>query len=35
MELFLDPDDRRPRAVQLYEQLRDAINEGRLSAGTG
>ena len=33
MELFLDPDDRRPRAVQLYEQLRDAINEGRLSAG--
>jgi GntR family transcriptional regulator/MocR family aminotransferase len=33
MELFLDPDDARPRAVQLYEQLRTAIIEGRLQSG--
>ena len=31
MELFLDPNDRRPRSVQIYEQLRDAIMEGRLT----
>ena len=33
VELFLDPSDRRPRAVQLYDQLRDAISDGRLDAG--
>ena len=33
MELFLDPDDHRPQAVQLYEQLREAINDGRLGPG--
>ena len=33
MELFLDPDDPRPRTVQLYEQLRTAIVEGRLQPG--
>jgi len=33
VELFLDPDDRRSRAVQLYEQLRTAIVEGRLRPG--
>jgi GntR family transcriptional regulator/MocR family aminotransferase len=33
MEVFLDPDDARPWATQLYEQLRAAIVEGRLQAG--
>jgi GntR family transcriptional regulator/MocR family aminotransferase len=33
VELFLDPDDPRPRKVQLYEQLRTAIVEGRLTPG--
>jgi GntR family transcriptional regulator/MocR family aminotransferase len=33
MELFLDPDDPRPQRVQLYEQLRTAIVEGRLTPG--
>ena len=33
MELFVDPEDRRALAVQLYEQLRDAIAEGRLAPG--
>ena len=33
MELFLDPDDPRPQKVQLYEQLRTAIVEGRLTPG--
>lgn len=33
VELFLDPADRRPRAVQLYDQLRDAIADGRLGPG--
>ena len=33
MELFLDPGDRRPRAIQLYDQLRDAIADGRLASG--
>ncbi|MFT4167409.1 MAG: PLP-dependent aminotransferase family protein [Microlunatus sp.] len=33
MELFLDPGDRRPRAIQLYDQLRDAIADGRLGPG--
>ena len=32
MELFLDPTDGRPRSVQIYEQLRNAIVEGRLTA---
>jgi GntR family transcriptional regulator / MocR family aminotransferase len=31
VELFLDPDDGRPRTVQIYEQLRHAIVEGRLA----
>jgi GntR family transcriptional regulator/MocR family aminotransferase len=31
VELFLDPSDGRPRTVQIYEQLRKAIVEGRLS----
>ena len=31
VELFLNPNDRRPRSVQIYEQLRDAIMEGRLT----
>ncbi len=31
MELFLDPTDERPRTVQIYEQLRHAIVEGRLT----
>jgi GntR family transcriptional regulator/MocR family aminotransferase len=33
VELFLDPDDQRPHKVQLYEQLRTAIVEGRLTPG--
>jgi GntR family transcriptional regulator/MocR family aminotransferase len=33
VELFLDPDDPRSRTVQLYEQLRTAIVEGRLQPG--
>ena len=33
MELFVDPTDRRPRSLQLYEQLREAIVEGRLTPG--
>ncbi len=33
MELFLDPDDPRSRTVQLYEQVRTAIVEGRLQPG--
>jgi GntR family transcriptional regulator / MocR family aminotransferase len=32
VELFLDPTDERPRTTQIYEQLRSAIVEGRLSA---
>jgi DNA-binding transcriptional MocR family regulator len=32
VELFLDPTDGRPRSVQIYEQLRNAIVEGRLTA---
>ena len=30
MQLFLDPSDRRSHTLQLYEQLRDAISDGRL-----
>jgi len=33
VELFLDLDDARPQKVQLYEQLRTAIVEGRLTPG--
>jgi GntR family transcriptional regulator/MocR family aminotransferase len=33
MELYLDPDDPRSRTVQLYEQVRTAIAEGRLGPG--
>jgi GntR family transcriptional regulator/MocR family aminotransferase len=33
MELFVDPNDTRPLITQLYEQLRDAIVEGRLGPG--
>jgi GntR family transcriptional regulator/MocR family aminotransferase len=33
MELFINRDDRRPIATQLYEQVRDAIVEGRVTAG--
>ncbi len=33
VELFLDPDDARSQKVQLYEQLRTAIVEGRLKPG--
>ncbi len=33
VELFLDPGDPRPRASQLYDQLRDAIADGRLDPG--
>jgi GntR family transcriptional regulator / MocR family aminotransferase len=33
VELFLDPDDARPQKVQLYEQLRAAIVDGRLTPG--
>jgi GntR family transcriptional regulator / MocR family aminotransferase len=33
MELFVDPNDARPLTTQLYEQLRDAIVEGRLGPG--
>jgi GntR family transcriptional regulator / MocR family aminotransferase len=33
VELFLDPDDPRSRTVQLYEQVRTAIVEGRLQPG--
>jgi GntR family transcriptional regulator/MocR family aminotransferase len=32
VELFLDPTDGRPRSVQIYEQVRNAIVEGRLTA---
>ncbi|MFL6044628.1 MAG: PLP-dependent aminotransferase family protein [Propionibacteriaceae bacterium] len=31
VELFLDPSDGRPRTVQIYEQLRNAIVEGRMN----
>jgi GntR family transcriptional regulator/MocR family aminotransferase len=34
MELFLDPGDHRSLTVQLYDQLREAISDGRLTAGT-
>jgi GntR family transcriptional regulator / MocR family aminotransferase len=33
VELFLDPNDGRPRTIQIYEQLRNAIIEGQLSPG--
>jgi len=33
VELFLNPDDPRPQTLQLYEQLRTAIVEGRLAPG--
>src|SRR6185312_5993555 len=33
MDLFLDPGAGKPLTTQLYEQLRDAITEGRLLAG--
>jgi GntR family transcriptional regulator/MocR family aminotransferase len=33
MELFVDPNDARPLTAQLYEQLREAIVEGRLGPG--
>ncbi|MEV6298956.1 PLP-dependent aminotransferase family protein [Actinoplanes sp. NPDC051861] len=33
MELFFDPDDDRSAIRQLYEQIRDAILDGRLTAG--
>jgi GntR family transcriptional regulator / MocR family aminotransferase len=33
MELFLDPGDPRSLTVQLYDQLREAIADGRLPAG--
>jgi hypothetical protein len=33
MDLFLDPRTGKPLAGQLYEQLRQAISEGRLQAG--
>ncbi|WP_327002776.1 PLP-dependent aminotransferase family protein [Dactylosporangium sp. NBC_01737] len=33
MELFLDPDDPSARVMQLYEQVRTAIAEGRLAPG--
>jgi len=33
VELFVDSNDSRALAVQLYEQLRDAITEGRLASG--
>jgi GntR family transcriptional regulator / MocR family aminotransferase len=33
VELFLDPEDARSQKVQLYEQLRSAIVEGRLAPG--
>jgi GntR family transcriptional regulator/MocR family aminotransferase len=33
MELFLDPGDHRSHVVQLYDQLRIAIAEGRLAPG--
>jgi GntR family transcriptional regulator/MocR family aminotransferase len=34
MQLFVSDDDRRSLSGQLYEQLRDAITEGRLAPGT-
>jgi DNA-binding transcriptional MocR family regulator len=34
MELFLDPGDHRSLTVQLYDQLREAIADGRLPPGT-
>ena len=33
MDLFLDPEARKPLTEQLYEQLRRAITGGRLQAG--
>jgi GntR family transcriptional regulator / MocR family aminotransferase len=33
VELFLDPNEGRPRAVQIYEQLRDAIVKGQVTPG--
>ncbi|MGI5175095.1 PLP-dependent aminotransferase family protein [Dactylosporangium sp. CA-152071] len=33
VELFIDPDDARSVTVQLYEQVRDAILDGRLTPG--
>jgi GntR family transcriptional regulator/MocR family aminotransferase len=33
MELFLDPGDHRSLALQLYDQLREAIADGRLPTG--
>lgn len=33
VELFLDQNDHRPLSVQLYDQLRDAIVDGRLDHG--
>ena len=33
MELFLDPGDHRSLTVQLYDQLREAITDGRLPPG--
>jgi GntR family transcriptional regulator/MocR family aminotransferase len=33
MELFLDPDDHRSLTVQLYDQIREAIADGRLPPG--
>ena len=33
MELFLDPGDHRSLTLQLYDQLREAIADGRLPPG--
>ena len=33
MDLFVDRSDRRPLSAQLYDQVRDAIADGRLRAG--
>ena len=33
MELFLDPADHRSLTVQLYDQVREAIADGRLAPG--
>ena len=33
MELFLDPGDHRGLTLQLYDQLREAIADGRLPTG--
>ena len=33
MELFLDPGDHRSLTLQLYDQLREAIADGRLPTG--